>query len=101
MSLIVLPVKNNRIERFAAEELSKYLNRISNKKIEITTQNDVKGAFFVACLPDYIQKKAKKSILKKLSKIDEDSFMLKSINENLIILGKSSRPPSSVIESLG
>ncbi|MEM2058228.1 MAG: alpha-glucuronidase family glycosyl hydrolase [Thermoproteota archaeon] len=87
---IIIPKEANSTEKFAAEELAKYLSKMIDKiRINIVTRQK---AIYVGVLSDDLDSETSCSdILKELGELDNDGFIIRGIGEILLILGKTSR----------
>lgn len=79
-----------RIERFAAEELAAYIQLITGKRLSISNEPCILTAasICVGCLPDTI---APERIFSELSTLHNDGFIIKEIEGNIVIQGKTPR----------
>lgn len=87
---IIIPKEANSTEKFAAEELAKYLSKMIDKiRINIVTRQK---AIYVGVLSDDLDSETSCSdILKELGELDNDGFIIRGIGEILLIFGKTSR----------
>ncbi|MEM2049624.1 MAG: alpha-glucuronidase family glycosyl hydrolase [Thermoproteota archaeon] len=90
---IIIPKEANSTEKFAAEELAKYLSKMIDKiRINIVTRQKARKAIYVGVLSDDLDSETSRSdILKELGELDNDGFIIRGIGEILLILGKTSR----------
>lgn len=91
MPCILIKDKCNRIERFAAEELAKYLEKVSQDSCSITTCRDIDNTICVGVLPINLDHNTRKLLLYEIENMENDAFFLRSIGNNLIIQGKTPR----------
>lgn len=89
--IIVLPKEPDQTEKFAAEELAKYLAKMSSNKIVVSTQQEARKAIYVGTLPANLDGSLVNEILKELEELGDDGFIIRGIGEMLLILGKTSR----------
>ena len=90
--ILAVSEESDQTEKFAAEELAKYLSRmVDNKRIIITTRRETRKAIYVGTLPANLDESLAKSILNELEKLSDDGFIIRGIGEMLLILGKTSR----------
>jgi len=88
---IVLPEKADRVEKFAAEELKKYLTAISRDEFVINTRRNLRRAIYVDALPISLGPDASTQISAELSEMSDDAFIIRSVDDSLLILGKTPR----------
>jgi len=89
--ILVVSEEANRIEKFAAEELAKYLTKMVDKKVAITTQQKAQKAIYVGTLPPDLEKTFGKKISKELEELGDDGFIIRESEDSLLILGKTPR----------
>ncbi|MEM3388800.1 MAG: DUF4838 domain-containing protein [Thermoproteota archaeon] len=90
---IIMSKEANSTEKFAAEELAKYLSKMVDEiRINIVTRQRARKAIYVGMLPDDLDSETfGGNILKELDELDNDGFIIRGIGEILLILGKTSR----------
>ena len=90
--ILAVSEESDQTEKFAAEELAKYLSRmVDNKRIIITTRRETQKAIYVGILPANLDESLAKSISNELERLSDDGFIIRGIGEMLLILGKTSR----------
>ena len=95
ISSIILPNNADRVEKFAASELADYIGCITNQQITPTisttaTQPPV-ASIYVGQLPDNLDEVVRNQINSDLEKLHDDGFIIKDIQGNLAICGKTPR----------
>jgi len=100
LSSIVLPNNADQVGKFAASELAKYINGITNQPIPVfeSVQNESDmsegssvGSIYVGQLPDTPDKSIRNQIANDLKELHDDGFIIKDIQGNLAICGKTPR----------
>ena len=76
--------------RFAAQELTRYLAAMGNSKPEVAEQT-ADGDLYLGCLPKGLSPRERKEIEASLRGKDSDSFMIRSVGQQLIIYGNTPR----------
>jgi len=87
----VLSEDANRIEKFAAKELPKYLRRMVDKQFSTTLNRKVKRRIYVGVLPIGLRKNAGKEVSKDPEEMRKDGFIIRTIGGRLLVLGKEPR----------
>jgi hypothetical protein len=87
---IVLRTDPNQIEKFAAEELAAYIRAMTGKKMNVINEASGK-AICVGFLPDYVSTGQKEQVLNELGALQPDGFIIRSIGEGLVIMGRTPR----------
>jgi hypothetical protein len=101
LSSIMLPNNADRVEKFAASELAKYIGCITNQHIILKsgevylastrqTWGDA-GKIYVGQLPDTLGEFIRNQIANDLKELHDDGFIIKDIQGNLAICGKTPR----------
>ncbi len=88
-SVIVVPEKASITENFAAQELQRYLLKITNRKIPIKNENRIKkdsGKYIYIGNTDY-----GKELKKQISGKDLEAFIIAENNGNMILMGNCDR----------
>lgn len=79
----------DRVERFAAAELAKYVSAITNEYIPVIKEGGKQGSIYVGQLPEHLDSAGKNQIAEAHRGLPNDGFVIKSINGNLAICGKT------------
>jgi len=87
---IVVPMDSNQVERFAAEELAAYTEAMTGKKMNVTSEASVK-AIYIGFLPDHVSTGQKEQVLNELDALQPDGFIIRSMEEDLVIKGRTAR----------
>ncbi len=87
---IVVPAMPAPPERFAAEELVKYLVAMGNPRPSVVLAPE-EGDIYIGTLPGSLAATSAQAVYARLKDKDPDSFVLRSLGKRLIIYGNSPR----------
>ncbi len=90
MPTIFISKDANEIEKFSAKELSAYLSDMTDKRIGIVDKPSGK-CIYVGCFPDALKAEAQARLLNELEELHDDGFVIKSLDDNIVIKGKTPR----------
>ncbi len=82
---IVSSMYANEIEKFAVNEMAGYLKTITDKQINISNFQD-DHSIYIGCLPNNAG-----NISEEFGKLNDDSFIIRDIGDNIVICGKTPR----------
>jgi hypothetical protein len=87
---IIISNTDDVVLNFAAQDLRRYLKRITSGPIEIGTLR-AKHHIYVGALPPNASIPDKEQLQKDVEKLREDGFVIRSIGSDVVILGKGRR----------
>jgi len=82
---IVIKADANEVEKFAVNEMAKYLNSMTDRQVDITDK-PYDHSIYIGCLPYNSE-----NILSDLDRSHSDSFIIKNVADNIVIYGKTPR----------
>ncbi|MBM3241163.1 DUF4838 domain-containing protein [Candidatus Poribacteria bacterium] len=101
LSSIVLSNSADRVEKFAASELAKHIGCITNQQITPKSSETRlapaaqpsagDGSIYVGQLPNTLEESMRNQIANDLKELHDDGFIIKDIQGNLAICGKTPR----------
>lgn len=101
---VLVASEGERVERFAAAELSRYASRIGEQSVAVG-EHGAKGSFFVGLTAPALPQSARDQASRALARLDPDSFVLRTVPGGLLLAGASPRGSLyavyAYLESLG
>ena len=86
---VVIPENANAIERFAADELIRYIKMMTDRKLNLKSRHS-DNAIYIGCLPESANALGD-ILLSEMSSLHKDGFVIRDIKGTPIIYGKTPR----------